>query len=157
MPNRHEKSSNSRHSNDYCTKLQLPFGSTKPVEQNNWPPRTYASKSMATTGGAETCWESVDNKHLTVASCWFFVSHFTSCRFICSWSLHFQHKFYHAYDSIICFEDVKVRFGLGRKSVFEGTICRAHFLLSLVIAIDKTILGKCDFPGKIVFTAMNFS
>jgi len=29
-----------------------------------------------------------------------------------------QHKFYHAYDSIICFEDVKVRFGFGRKSMF---------------------------------------
>ena len=25
----------------------------------------------------ETCWGSVDNKHLTVASCWFFLSHFT--------------------------------------------------------------------------------
>jgi len=27
----------------------------------------------------ETCWESVDNKHLTVASCWFFLSNFTIC------------------------------------------------------------------------------
>ena len=23
---------------------------------------------------SETCWESVDNKHLTLASCWFFIS-----------------------------------------------------------------------------------
>jgi hypothetical protein len=51
------------------------------------------------------------------------------------------------YDSIICFEDVKVRYGFRRKSVFEGTNCRAHFLLSIVIEND-TFLCKCDFPGK---------
>jgi hypothetical protein len=67
-----------------------------------------------------------------------------------------QHKFYHVYDNIICFEDVKVKFGLGRNSVLEGTNCRQHFRLSLVIEIDKTFLGKCDFPGTIVFTNMNF-
>jgi hypothetical protein len=49
-----------------------------------------------------------------------------------------QHKFCHAYESIICLEDVKLRFGLGRKSVLEGTNCRTHFLLSLVIEFDTT-------------------
>jgi hypothetical protein len=35
-------------------------------------------------------------------------------------------------------------------SMFEGTNCRAHILLSLVIEIDMKFLGKCDFPGQIV-------
>ena len=66
-----------------------------------------------------------------------------------------KHKFHHEYERIICFEDFKVRFGLGRKSVLEGTNCTANVLLCLVIKTDKTFLGKCDFPGKIVFTSTN--
>jgi hypothetical protein len=63
-------------------------------------------------------------------------------------------KFYHAYDSIICFEDTIVRFGIGRKAVFEGINCRTHFLLSSLYEIYVTFLGNYDFPGKIVFTTM---
>jgi hypothetical protein len=68
-----------------------------------------------------------------------------------------NNKFYDAYESIICFEVVKVRHGLERKSsVLESTNCRAHFILSLVIEINTKFLGKSDFHGKIVFTNMNF-
>jgi hypothetical protein len=57
------------------------------------------------------------------------------------------------------FEDVKGTFGLGSKYVIEGTNCRAHFILSLAkdaFEINTTLLGKCEFPGKILCTAMNF-